>query len=124
MISVLSSSPDLGDGVDHATDLLVGHLDVGGEHLGLAGEEALLVGGEACPSRGSPRVWAPAAVPCRAPGRGDLPRQDLLAQLVPAQVELALPAGDAVGRHVVGRVGGARREVDEERPVSGVNAFW
>ena len=46
-----------------------------------------------------------------------LPGEGLLAQLVPALVELALVLVGPLLRHVVGRVGGAGREVDEERLV-------
>jgi hypothetical protein len=44
-----------------------------------------------------------------------LPREGLLAQLVPALVEPALVLGDPVRGNVVRRVRGAGREVDEER---------
>jgi hypothetical protein len=54
----------------------------------------------------------------------DLACQRFLADLVPALVELALPAGDPLLRHVVRRVRGARREVDERNGLSGVSAFW
>ena len=54
-------------------------------------------------------------------GRDDaellLAREDLLAQLVPALIELALVLVDPLLRHVVRRVAGARREVHEERLV-------
>ena len=46
-----------------------------------------------------------------------LPREGLLAQLVPALVELALVLVRPFLRDVVRRVGRARREVDEERLV-------
>ena len=46
-----------------------------------------------------------------------LPGQRLLAELVPALVELALVLGDPLLRHVVRSVRGARGEVDEERLV-------
>src|SRR5205814_3978342 len=46
-----------------------------------------------------------------------LAREGLLAQLVPALVELSLVFRDPVLRHVVRRVRGARREIDEERLV-------
>ena len=46
-----------------------------------------------------------------------LPGEGLLAQLVPALVELALVLVGPLLRHVVRRVGGAGREVDEERLV-------
>ena len=39
------------DGLDHAADLVVGVGHVGGEHLGLAGEQLLLLGGERVPLR-------------------------------------------------------------------------
>ena len=47
----------------------------------------------------------------------DLPRQDLVAQPVPALVELAPPACNPLLRHVMRRMRGARCKVDEERPV-------
>ena len=46
-----------------------------------------------------------------------LAREDLLAQLVPALIELALVLVGPLLRHVVRRVAGARREVHEERLV-------
>ena len=56
-------------------------------------------------------------VPGRHHAQRDLTRQRLLAQLVPALVELALVLGDPLLGHVVRRVGGARCEIDEERLV-------
>ena len=38
-------------GLDDPTDLMVGIGDIGAEHLGLAGEELLLIGGERVPLR-------------------------------------------------------------------------
>ena len=38
-------------GLDDPTDLMVGIGDIGGEHLSLAGEELLLIGGERVPLR-------------------------------------------------------------------------
>ena len=46
-----------------------------------------------------------------------LPREGLFAQLVPAVVELALVLVGPFLGHVMRRVGGAGREVDEERLV-------
>ncbi len=46
-----------------------------------------------------------------------LPREDLLAQLVPALIELAFVLVSPLFGHVVWRMGGARREVHEERLV-------
>ena len=46
-----------------------------------------------------------------------LTREDLFAQLVPALIELALVLVGPLLRHVVRRVAGAGREVDEERLV-------
>src|SRR5262245_19838866 len=43
-----------------------------------------------------------------------LPRERFLAELVPALIKLALVLVDPFFRHVVRRVCGARREVDEE----------
>ena len=115
--------PGLLDGLDDPADLVVGHLDVGGEDLDLAGEQSASRPPTACPSPGSPRAWVRAPCPCGHDAPFDLARQDLVAQLVPALVELALPARDPLLRDVVRRVRGARREVDEEGP-SGVSAFW
>ena len=91
------------DGLDQSADLVVGHLDEGGEHLDLAGEQALLVGRQRVPVRNRLGLGRE----LRALGDDaelDLPRQDLLAQLVPALVELALPAGDPFLGHMVRRV--------------------
>ena len=104
------------EGLQHAADLEVGVLGVGGEHLGLAREQALLVGRERVPVLDRRRLGRQ----LRARGhhaQRDLPRQRLLADLVPARVELALPLVDPVLRRMVRRVGGAGGEVDERRLV-------
>ena len=104
------------DGLDQPADLVVGVLAEPGEHFHLAGEELLLVGGQLVP------VLDGLGLGGELGARGndaelDLAGQRLLAQLVPALVELALVLGDPLLRHVVRRVRGARREVDEERLV-------
>jgi hypothetical protein len=88
------------DGVDHSANLVVGHLDEGREHLGLPGEQLLLVSAQAVP------VWdclwlgrEPGALGHHA--ALDLPRQNLLAQRVPTLIKPALPARDPLLGHVV-----------------------
>ena len=97
-------------------DLEVGVFAEAGEDFHLAGEQLLLVGRQLVPVLDGLRLGRE----LRARGNDaqlDLAGQRLLAQLVPALVELALVLGDPLLRHVVRRVRGARREVGEERLV-------
>ena len=104
------------DGLDDAADLEVGILAEAGEDLHLAGEEPLLVGTERVPVLDGLGLGGEL-------GAGgddaelDLAGQRLLAELVPALVELALVLGDPLLRHVVRGVRGTRGEVGEERLV-------
>ena len=97
-------------------DLVVGVLAEAGEDFHLAGEELLLVGAQLVPVLDGLGLGGELG----AGGNDaelDLAGQRLLAELVPALVELALVLGDPLLRHVVRGVRGARREVDEERLV-------
>ena len=108
----------LPDGVDEPADLGVGVLAEGRVDLHLAGEELLLVGRERAPvlDRLGLRRELRAG---RHHAELDLAGESLLAQLVPALVELALVLGDPLLRHVMRRVRRARGEVHEERPIRG-----
>ena len=111
------------DRLDHAADLVVGVGDVGGEDLGLAGEQLLLVGAERVPLR----QLGAAVLGCHRPGvswvfAGITPSCFWLAKIcsrmrVPAHVELALELVDPLLRRMVRRVGAAGDVVDEERLV-------
>ena len=104
------------DGLDHPADLMVGVGNVGGEHLRLPREQLLLVGGQRVPLRQvvgpgrELRVRRDHAEPL-------LVGEDLLAQFVPAHVELALELVDPLLRRLVRRMGAAGHVVDEERLV-------
>ena len=111
-------------GLDHTTDLVVGVGRVAGKDLGLTGEELLLLGAERVPLR-----QLGAAVLCLSIGPGGelgvrrdhtellLVGEDLLAQLVPAHVELALELVAPFLLRMVGRMGAAGDVVAEERLV-------
>ena len=102
--------------VDQQPDVVVGVLEVAGVDLHLAGEHRLHLVGDVVPRRD-----AGAALGQLAVGRDHaellLAGERLLAQRVPALVELALVLVGPLLRHVVRRVGRARREVGEERLV-------
>ena len=81
------------DLLDDAADLVVGVGCVAGEHLGLPGEQLLLVGRQCIPLR---QVIRPVSQLCT---RGNDPQsllvgEDLLAQGIPAHVEFALELVD------------------------------
>ena len=96
--------------------MVVGVLEEAGIDLHLAGEDRPHVLRRLVPGRDLGRPRGQLGV-----GGDDaqllLPREGLLAQLVPALIELALVLVDPLLRHVVRRVAGARREVHEERLV-------
>ncbi len=115
-MSVLSSWPMSSMRLDQPADLVVGVLAEAGEDFHLAGEEFLLVGGELVPVLDRLGLGGELGAG-RNDAELDLAGQRLLAQLVPALVELALVLGDPFLRHVMRRVRGAGREVDEERLV-------
>ena len=104
------------DGVDEPADLGVRVLAEAREHLHLAGEELLLVRGQLVPVLDRFRLRRELR-PRRHHAQLDLAREGLFPQLVPPLVELPLVLGDPLLRHLVRRVGRARREVDEERLV-------
>ena len=104
------------DLLDDAADLVVGVGRVASEHLGLPGEQLLLVGRQRFPLRqvirpgGELRVRGNHAQPL-------LVGEDLLAQGIPAHVELALELVDPLLRRLVRRVASTGNVVDEERLV-------
>ena len=102
--------------VDQPADVMVGVLHEPGVHFHLALEHRLELRGHVVPGRNL-------LVARRQLGVGGddaqllLLREGDLALLVPAVGELALVLVDPLLRHVVRGVGGARREVHEERLV-------
>ena len=98
-------------------DVVVGVLEEAGVHLHLADQHRLERLGHVVPGRDL--VVAPGELGVgRDHAQCLLPLDRLLAQPVPALVELApVPVGPLLG-HVVGGVGGAGGEVDEERLVA------
>ena len=104
------------DRLQHAADVVVGLLQEPGVHLHHAGKESLLLGG-----KGVPRLHAGGAGRELRVSRYDtqllLPREYLLADFVPALVELPLVLLDPLLLRVVRGVRGARGVVDEERLV-------
>jgi hypothetical protein len=100
--------------LDDASDVVVGVVDESGERLDLAGEKPLLISGQCGPILDGLGFGSePGALGNDA--QGDLPGERLLTDLVPALIELALPLGDPVLRHVVRGVGGTWGEVHKER---------
>ncbi len=102
------------DRIDHAAHLVVGVRERGGVDLHHVGGDLLVVGVERVPRRNA----GGALGELRARGHDAellLPRERLLAHLVPALVELALELRDPLLRRVVRRVRGAGRVVDEPR---------
>ena len=103
------------DRLDHSPDLVIGICDIGGEHLCLAREQLLAVGIQAIPLRQVIRPGRQLRV-CRNDPEPFLVGENLLAQLVPTHVELALELIDPFLGRMMRRVGAARHVVDEERP--------
>ena len=104
--------------LEETAHLVVGHFQESGKHFELAGEQALLVSRQLIPVRDR------LGLGCELRALGDnteldLPCQDLLAELVPALVELSLPAVNPHLRDMVRRMNCTRRVVDEERSVRG-----
>ena len=102
--------------VEQAPDLVIGVLEESGEDLHHAGVEPALVIGEFIP------LLHVGVVPRQHRVLGHdaqflLPREHLFAVGVPAVVELALVLVGPFLGHLVGRVVGAGREVEEERLV-------
>jgi hypothetical protein len=102
------------DGLDHAADLVVGIGGIGGKHFRLARIQFLAHERERIPFRKVCRPRSELRI------RGDdtkplLVGEDLLAQLLPAHVELALEFFDPLLLWLVRRVGAAGDVVEEER---------
>jgi hypothetical protein len=112
MKSVLSSSPIAP--IDEAADLVVGVRREARVCLHLPRHHATLVLAERIP-RGDLLRTRREPGPGRNDAHLDLPRERLLAELVPALVELAAVFLDPFLGHMVRRMRRARREVDEER---------
>ena len=114
MMSVLSSSPRLLDGLDDAADLVVGVLDRAAEDLHPAGADLLVGVGELVPRRQGRGPWRELGV-----GRDDpqllLPRQNAVTQLVVAVVELAPVFLDELARHADRRLVPVRGVVGDPR---------
>ena len=110
--------PHLVDRVDEAADLDVRVFGVARVHLHLPGQNLLRVVRERVPLGDVRRVRGELGAR-RHQAHLDLPRQGLLAELVPALVELALVLVQPLLRRRVRRVGAARGVVHEERPVRG-----
>ncbi len=108
MISVLSRSPRLVDGVEQASDVPVGVLGVTGEDLHLAGVELLLGVGERVPGREEVRPRGEFGI-LRDDPKLLLACDDFFAQLVPALVEFALVLVGPFFGDVVRRVAAAGR---------------
>ena len=110
--------------LDDAADFMVGVGGIGGEHFGLARVKRLLDQRERVPSR---QLRAAISVLTVGPGRKlRLGRDDaepllvgenLLAQLFPAHVELAVELVDPFLRRLVRRMAAARHIIEEERLV-------
>ena len=106
----------VGEGVDQTADMVVGVLEEPGVDLHLPGQHRLellghvVPGGDLVVPRGQLGVL-------RDDPQFLLAGEGALAQGVPTVVELALVAVGPLLRDVVGGVGGAGGEVDEERPV-------
>ena len=109
--------PEILERVDEPSDVVVGVLEEAGVDLHLAGEDGLQVVGHVVP--GGDLLGAGGQLRL---GRDHaellLARERLLAQLVPALVELALVLRRPLRPHVMWRVCRSRREVDEERLVA------
>ena len=104
------------DRLDHAANLMVGVGRVAGKHFRLAGIEFLLQERKRVPLRQRIRPRGELGVR-RDHAEPLLVGEDLLAQLLPAHVELALELVDPLLRRLVRRVGAAGHVIDEERLV-------
>ncbi len=113
---MLSSWPSLVNGIEQAADLVVAVFAEGGIDFHLAGEELFLVGGERVPILDGLRFGGELRAG-RNNAEFDLTGERLFAHLVPALIELALVLFDPFLGHVMRRVRGAGREIDEERLV-------
>ena len=106
------------DRLDDPARLVVGHVEVGGEDLGLTGEELLLIGREVLPVLDVSRFVRQLCV-----GWDDaelfLLLKDPFADHVPALVEAAFLLVDVGLRHVVRGVHRTRGEIDEEGLIRG-----
>ncbi len=98
-------------------NLVIRIIEERGENLGLAREQTALVGGELIPVLDGLRLLGKTGSR-RNDARRELTRERLLAELVPAHVELALPLLDPILRHVMGRVRRSRCLVAASRSTS------
>ena len=103
------------DEVEHPADLLVGVGEERGEALHEALGERPLRARRGCPSSGPTAGGARARCPRGRCPSAQLAGEGLVAPAVPPLGEAAPVALDPLGRRVVGRVAGARGEVEEER---------
>ena len=102
------------DSLNDAPDLVVGHFDKPGEDFCLPGEEGLFVLGQAVPIRNCLGLGRKHSA-LGNESRRKLAGEDLFAHVIPALIELALPARAPLLRNVMRRMGGAGGVVDEER---------
>src|SRR6476646_10568328 len=115
-MSVSSRMPRSASESMNAADVVVGVLEKRGVDFHLAREHGMQARFHLVPRRDVLGPLRELAVRWNDAERL-LPREGLLAHLVPALVELALVLRDPVLRDVMRRVCGARREVHEERLV-------
>ena len=104
------------DRLDHPADLVIGLFQEAGIDLGLMGQQLLLLRRQRIPGRQFGRTRGQFGIGRDHP-EGLLPGEGLFAQLVPTLVELALVLVHPFLGNVMGRVGGAGGEIEEERLV-------
>ena len=102
--------------LDHAANFMVGIGHIGGEYLRLAGEQLLLIGVERIPLRQDIRPGSELRIR-RDDAEPLLVGENLLAQIVPAHVELAVELLDPFRRRLMRRMRAAGHVIEEERLV-------